>query len=182
MWSHLSFFSRVPSQRAQPLPVCTRIRREQRFSSPDTNWIKISPEHSPWCLWKNKQYCGTMQLIYMPVTLWLLPWCKINWMKEIFEGGAAQGFLLFKGTSPWPLLLAGCGRSLKFLEKIWIVWDAAQIKLSSTELHGWYCRNDLKEFVDGSIVLAVAVKGRTRWWETPPSHREKVRAGYHADD
>lgn len=34
----------------------------------------------------------------MPVTLWLLPWCKINWMKEIFEVGTAQGFLLFKGT------------------------------------------------------------------------------------
>lgn len=41
-----------------------------------------------------------MQLIYMPVTLWLVPSCKINSMKEKFEGGAAQGFLLFKETFP----------------------------------------------------------------------------------
>lgn len=114
----------------------------------------------------------------MPVTLWLLPCCKINWMKEIFEGGAAQGFLLFKGTFPLATVACCLWPSSKFLEKIWIVWDAAQIKLSSTELHGWDCRNDLKEFVDGSIVLAVAwfcEKSDTVMGDTPKSQAKGSR-------
>lgn len=61
----------------------------------------------------------------MPVTLWLLPWCKINWMKDIFEGGAAQGFLLFKGTFPLATVACWLWPSSKLREKIWTVPDAA---------------------------------------------------------
>lgn len=125
-------FLHASSFTAQPLSGCTRIRREQPFSSPDTNWIEI------WALtlqnihlgffelWKSDQtilchYTTSLHACHTAVRLCLLPWCKINWMRETFEGSPAQDFFLFKGRFCLPLFACWLWASIK---TIWIVIDA----------------------------------------------------------
>lgn len=186
MWSHLSFFPRFPSLRAQLLSGRAQIGHQQRFSSPDTNWIKI------WALTLQNIHLGAFERTNNTVARYNLFTClshcgcfcgvKLTGWKRYLKVALLKVSSCLKGRFPGRC----CLLALAFFKVPCENLDGMRCCINKAELN-WITRFKIAgmNLWMGVFVLVVklhSVKGRTRWSRRLSSHGQKVCVGKHADD